>query len=197
MGLFGLIKIKLAEGDTSLALKLTKKLIGLKPKNISFQKTFLELQLMEEDWNGAHKTFLDLQKLEPTDKVARNRDEGTHLYLIAKKLREEGKIEESKFLFQRNIVFNPKDSKSYLYLAKIFKKEENEFEEEKNINATLLLESDNEEAMYRLIDIKLEKSDIKKVEDLKEKFKIICDTLCSKIDSIDERLSNINVENES
>ena len=115
----------------------------------------------------------------------------------AKILFEEGKIKESKFLFQRNIVFNPKDSKSYLYLAKIFKKEENEFEEEKNINATLLLESDNEEAMYMLIDIKLEKSDIKKVEDLKEKFKIICDTLCSKIDSIDERLSNINVENES
>ena len=115
----------------------------------------------------------------------------------AKILFEEGKIEESKFLFQRNIVFNPKDSKSYLYLAKIFKKEENEFEEEKNINATLLLESNNEEAMYMLIDIKLEKSDIKEVEDLKEKFKIICDTLCSKIDSIDERLSNINVENES
>ena len=115
----------------------------------------------------------------------------------AKDLFDKGKIEESKFLFQRNIVFNPKDSKSYLYLAKIFKKEENEFEEEKNINATLLLESDNEEAMYLLIDIKLEKSDIKKVEDLKEKFKIICDTLCSKIDSIDERLSNINVENES
>ena len=115
----------------------------------------------------------------------------------AKVLFDQGKIEESKFLFQRNIVFNPKDSKSYLYLAKIFKKEENEFEEEKNINSVLLLESDNEEAMYMLIDIKLEKSDIKKVEDLKEKFKIICDTLCSKIDSIDERLSNINVENES
>ena len=81
----------------------------------------------------------------------------------AKDLFDKGKIEESKFLFQRNIVFNPKDSKSYLYLAKIFKKEENEFEEEKNINATLLLESDNEEAMYMLIDIKLEKSDIKKV----------------------------------
>ena len=113
------------------------------------------------------------------------------------KLFKEKKYEDARFMFERSIVFNPKDSKSYLYLAKIFKKEENEFEEEKNINATLLLESDNEEAMYMLIDIKLEKSDIKKVEDLKEKFKIICDTLCSKIDSIDERLSNINVENES
>ena len=115
----------------------------------------------------------------------------------AKTLFDKGKIEESKFLFQRNIVFNPKDSKSYLYLAKIFEKEENEVEKEKNINSTLLLEPKNEEAMYMLIDIKLEKSDIKKVEELREKFKVICISLCSKIDSIDERLSNIDVENES
>tara|TARA_Y100001970_G_scaffold41637_1_gene51668 strand:- start:1312 stop:1743 length:432 start_codon:yes stop_codon:yes gene_type:complete len=115
----------------------------------------------------------------------------------AKDLFEKGKLEKSKFLFQRNIVFNPKDSKSYLYLAKIFEKEENELEEEKNINATLLLESDNEEAMYMLIDLKLEKSDIKKVEELREKFKIICNSLCSKLDLIDERLNNINVKNDS
>ena len=115
----------------------------------------------------------------------------------AKILFEEGKIEESKFLFQRNIVFNPKDSKSYLYLAKIFESEKNEIEEEKNINTTLLLEPDNEEAMYMLINMKLEKSDIKKVEELRDKFKIICNSLCSKIDSIEERLSNIDVNNES
>tara|TARA_B100001996_G_C18473558_1_gene520971 strand:+ start:34 stop:465 length:432 start_codon:yes stop_codon:yes gene_type:complete len=115
----------------------------------------------------------------------------------AKVLFDEGKIEESKFLFQRNIVFNPKDSKSYLYLAKIYETEENEAEEEKNINTTLLLEPNNEEAIYMLIDIKLEKSDINKVEELKEKFKIVCNLLCSKIDSIDERLSNIDVKNGS
>ena len=115
----------------------------------------------------------------------------------AKILFEEGKIEESKFLFQRNIVFNPKDSKSYLYLAKIFESEENEIEEEKNIYTTLLLEPDNEEAMYMLIDMKLEKSDIQMVEELRDKFKIICNLLCSKIDSIDDRLSNIDVNNGS
>ena len=115
----------------------------------------------------------------------------------AKILFEEGKIEESKFLFQRNIVFNPKDSKSYLYLAKIFENEENQIEEEKNINTTLLLEPDNEEAMYMLIDMKLEKSDIQMVEELREKFKIICNSLCSKIESIEERLSNIDVNNGS
>ena len=115
----------------------------------------------------------------------------------AKILFEEGKIEESKFLFQRNIVFNPKDSESYLYLAKIFESEENEIEEEKNINTTLLLEPDNEEAMYMLIDMKLEKSDIQMVEELRDKFKIICNSLCSKIESIEERLSNIDVNNGS
>tara|TARA_B100000073_G_scaffold291752_1_gene254821 strand:+ start:84 stop:515 length:432 start_codon:yes stop_codon:yes gene_type:complete len=115
----------------------------------------------------------------------------------AKTLFDKGKFEESKFLFQRNIVFNPKDSKSYLYLAKIFENEQNEIEEEKNINTTLLLEPDNEEAMFMLIDIKLEKSDIKKVKELKEKFKVICSSLCSKLGNIDERLSNIDIKNES
>ena len=115
----------------------------------------------------------------------------------AKNLFEKGKIKESKFLFQRNIVFNPKDSKSYLYLAKIYESEENEIEEEKNINTTLLLEPNNEEAIFMLIDIKLEKSDISKVKELKKKFKIVCSSLCSKIDSIDKRLNNIDVENES
>ena len=115
----------------------------------------------------------------------------------AKKLFVNGKIEESKFLFQRNIVFNPKDSKSYLYLAKIYETEENEAEKEKNINTTLLLEPDNEEAMYMLIDIKLKKSDFEKVKELRTQFEMICKSLCSKIKSIDERLTNIEAKNES
>ena len=115
----------------------------------------------------------------------------------AKNLFDNGKIEESKFLFQRNIVFNPKDSKSYLYLAKIYKTEENETEEVKNINTTLLLEPDNEEAMYMLIDIKLKKSDFEKVKELRAQFEVICKSLCSKIESIDERLTNIEAKNES
>jgi len=115
----------------------------------------------------------------------------------AKSLFDNGKIEESKFLFQRNIVFNPKHSKSYLYLAKIYETEENEVEEEKNISTTLLLDPENEEAMYMLIDIKLKKSDYKKVKELKTQFEAICESLCIKIKSIDERLTNIEVENES
>ena len=115
----------------------------------------------------------------------------------AKSLFDKGKYEESKFLFQRNIVFNPKDAKSYLYLAKIYETEENEIEKEKNVNTTLLLEPDNEDAMYMLIDLKLKRSDYAKVRELSEKFKTICSSLCNKIVSIKERLTNIEAKDES
>tara|TARA_Y100000739_G_C20526378_1_gene426765 strand:+ start:819 stop:1118 length:300 start_codon:yes stop_codon:yes gene_type:complete len=71
----------------------------------------------------------------------------------AKNLYEKEKYDDSKFLFQRNIVFNPKDAKSYIYLAKIYQLDENESETKKNLDTALLLEPDNEEAMYMLIDI--------------------------------------------
>ena len=98
----------------------------------------------------------------------------------AKKKYDEKKIEDSKFLFQRNIVFNPKDAKSYLYLAKIYKSEENQKEEEKNLNTALLLEPSNEEAMYMLINIELKKSNYSKVKNLTKNFLVICKNLCEK-----------------
>ena len=118
-------------------------------------------------------------------------------FFKAKNLFDNENYEESKFLLQRNIVFHPKDSKSYLYLAKIYKTEENEKEEEKNVNTALLLDPDNEEAMYMLIDLKLKKSDYNKVKGLIEKFKIICTSFCDKIDLINERLTNIEAKDES
>ena len=115
----------------------------------------------------------------------------------AKKLFEEEKFEESKFLFQRNIVYNPKDAKSYLYLAKIYKKEEDKLEEEKNINTTLLLEPRNEEAMYLLIDIEINRSNFSKAEELKNDFKKICSLLCEQISSIDSRLKEFEKKDAS
>jgi len=115
----------------------------------------------------------------------------------AKNKFNEKKLEDSKFLLQRNIVFNPKDAKSYLYLAKIYNFEENEKEEEKNLNTTLLLEPDNEEAMYMLINIYLKKSNYQKIKELKENFSVICSNLCEKIKIIDSALKNIEPKNES
>ena len=106
-------------------------------------------------------------------------------------------MEDSKFLFQRNIVFNPKDAKSYLYLAKIYNSEENEREEIKYLKTTLLLEPDNEEALYMLIDIELKKSNFSEVKKLTKNFEIICSTLCDKTKNINERLKNIETKDES
>ena len=115
----------------------------------------------------------------------------------AKNKYDEKKLEDSKFLFQRNIVFNPKDAKSYLYLAKIYNSEENEKEEIKYLKTTLLLEPDNEEALYMLIDIELKKSNFSEVKKLTKNFEIICSTLCNKTKNINERLINIETKDES
>ena len=115
----------------------------------------------------------------------------------AKMLFEEEKYEESKFLFQRNIVYNPKNAESYLYLAKIFNLEENKIEQEKNINTTLLLDPKNEEAMYLLIDIELKRSNFSKAKELKKDFKIICSTMCKKLTSINSRLKEFEKKDAS
>ncbi len=110
---------------------------------------------------------------------------------------KEKKYEESKFLFQRSIVFNPKDQDSYLYLAKIYKFEENKREEEKNINTVLLLDPKNEEANYLLMEIELKKSNYSKVKELVENFTKICNKLCEKKTLILESLENLEPKNES
>tara|TARA_Y100000590_G_scaffold463668_1_gene631017 strand:+ start:3056 stop:3487 length:432 start_codon:yes stop_codon:yes gene_type:complete len=120
-----------------------------------------------------------------------------NFFIEAKNLFEKKNYEEAKFLFQRNIVFNPKNYQSYLYLAKIFKVEENESEEEKNLNTALLLEPNSEEAMYMKIEIELKRSNFSKVKELKKNFKIICSSLCDKTSSINERLNNIEAKNDS
>jgi len=115
----------------------------------------------------------------------------------AKILFEEKKYEESKFLFQRNIVYNPKNAASYLYLAKIFSLEENKSEQEKNINTALLLDPKNEEAMYLLIDVELKRSNFSKVGELKKDFKMICVEMCEKLISINNRLKEFEKKDES
>tara|TARA_B110000438_G_C15477921_1_gene506015 strand:+ start:158 stop:595 length:438 start_codon:yes stop_codon:yes gene_type:complete len=120
-----------------------------------------------------------------------------NLFEEAKKKYDEKKLEESKFIFQRNIVFNPKDSKSYLYLAKIYNNEENIKEEEKNLKTTLLLDPSNEEATYMTIQIELKRSNYSRVKELTKTFLKICKTLCEKEKSILKSLKNLEPKNES
>ena len=114
-----------------------------------------------------------------------------NFFLDAKKNYDEKKYDESKFLFQRNIVFNPKDENSYLYLAKIYNLEKNERAEEKNINTVLLLNPNNEEATYILMEIELKKSNNSKVLELVENFTKICVKLCDNKNLILDSLKNL------
>ena len=119
-----------------------------------------------------------------------------NLFEKAKKNFEKKDFEKSKFLFQRNIVFNPKNAESYLYLAKIFKTEENQEEEEKNLDTTLLLEPNNEEAIYMLINIQLDRSNFEKANVLMNRFTSVCKKMCNKKTELNKSLQDFEANNE-
>jgi len=110
-------------------------------------------------------------------------------------LYNEKKYEEARFMFERSIVFNPKDSNSYLYLAKIYNVEDDQDKEEKNLEATLLIDPENEEAILMSMKIALEKSNYSKVKDLSKSFTKVCKKLCKENKSILETLTNIEPKN--
>ncbi len=107
------------------------------------------------------------------------------------------KFNDAKFMFERSIVFNPKDSNSYLYLAKIYNHQEDKISEEKNLDATLLIEPNNEEAILMLMKIGLEKSNYSKVRNLSKTFTQVCKKLCDENKKILKTLENIEPKNES
>ena len=113
------------------------------------------------------------------------------------KLFNDKKYEDAKFMFERSIVFNPKNSNSYLYLAKIYNQQEDQEKEEKNLDATLLIEPNNEEAILMLMKIGLEKSNYSKVKDLSKTFIEVCKNLCKENKNILDTLENIEPKNES
>ena len=115
----------------------------------------------------------------------------------ALKMYQDKQYDEALFLLERNIVFNPKDAKSYLYLAKIYNHEENQRKEEYNLDTALLIEPNNEEAILMLMKIALKKSNYAKVKDLSETFVKVCKKLCDENDEIQESLKNIEPKNES
>ena len=108
------------------------------------------------------------------------------------------KYEDAIFMFERSIVFDPKDSNSYLYLAKIYNHKKDKKKEKKNLETTLLIEPDNEEAILMSMKIALEKSNYSKVKDLSNNFKKVCKKLCDENKSILDTLQSIEPsDNES
>ena len=107
------------------------------------------------------------------------------------KLFEDQKYDDAKFMFEKGIVFNPKDSNSYLYLAKIYNIQEDQSKEEKNLESTLLIEPNNEEAILMSMKMALERSDYSKVKDLSNTFSKVCKKLCDENKEILDTLANI------
>lgn len=90
--------------------------------------------------------------------------------------------------FEKNIVRNPKDIRSYLYLSKIYKYKKNNDEFEKNLNTTLLLDPKNEEALYLLISKKISDGDYDIAQKKLQIFNQSCKTLCKKTNELSQSL---------
>ena len=111
------------------------------------------------------------------------------------KFYKDKKYDDARFMFEKSIVFNPKASNSYLYLAKIYNIEEDQKKEEKNLKTTLLIEPDNEEAILMSMKIAIKKSNYSQVKELSDTFTKVCKKLCKENEGILESLSNIEPKN--
>ena len=110
----------------------------------------------------------------------------------------EGKIlfdkkefQKSKIFFEKDIVFNPQSEKSYLYLAKIFNENNNDQEQEINLSNVLLLNPQNDEAIYMLTLLKIKQSDYNEAKELIKKFNLVCESFCSKRAEIQEKFDKL------
>ena len=111
-------------------------------------------------------------------------------FIEGKKYFERKEFDKSKILFERDLVFNPKSEKSYLFLAKIFEKDENDEEQEHNLNNVLLLNPKNEEAIYLLAALNIKKSDFSKAKELIDTLEVVCEKLCPSKKGLLEKLES-------
>ena len=116
----------------------------------------------------------------------------TQYFKAGVNLYEDKKFEEAKFKFEQDIVFNPKNEMSYLYLSKIFKNLEKKDLEEQNLNTVILLNPLNEEAIYNLAILKLDSSDYNKSKELNNKLISLCKKLCSESQKLKIEIENLS-----
>ena len=100
------------------------------------------------------------------------------------------KFKQAKFKFEQEIVLNPKNEPSYLYLSKIFNIQDNDAQEEQNLNTVILLNPNNEEALYQLAKLKLTNSDYKKSTEFNKRLKLICKNFCDHSNKLKIEIEN-------
>ena len=95
VGVRGIMKQKLAEGDTDTAMKLAEKAFAIKPKHIETQDTLLKLQAEKEDWSGARVTLDAKAKHGSLPRDVHRRRDAILALSQASDRRLEGKIDEA------------------------------------------------------------------------------------------------------
>ena len=102
------------------------------------------------------------------------------------------KFDDAKFKFEQDILYNPKSELSYLYLSKIYNKQDKQNLEEQNLNTVILLNPKNEEAIYNLAKLKLINSDYNRSQELNTRLKLICNDFCDKSDNLKIEIENLS-----
>ena len=108
-----------------------------------------------------------------------------------KNLFDEKKYDLAKFKFEQDIVFNPKNENSYLYLSKIYNFKNDDNQEERNLNTVILLNPKNEEAILNLALLKIRKSNYEETKKLIKKFKNVCKKLCQQTSYLQKKLDTV------
>ena len=80
---------------------------------------------------------------------------------------------------------------SYLYLSKIFKNLEKKDLEEENLKTVILLNPQNEEAIYYLAKLKLDSSDYKKSTELNNRLSNLCKNFCNESKKLKLEIENL------
>ncbi len=107
-------------------------------------------------------------------------------------LYKKNKLEDARFKFEQDLVYNPKSELSYLYLSKIYNKQEKKDLEEQNLNTVMLLNPKNEEAIYNLVKLKLSYSDYQKSKELNKILETVCIKFCDQSKKLKIEIENLS-----
>lgn len=96
VGVQGILKQKLAEGDTNTALKLAEKAFALRPRHEGTLNTLFSLQSEKADWKGARETLAAKLKAKVLPKDVHTRRDAVLALAEAREKLEAGEIENGK-----------------------------------------------------------------------------------------------------
>lgn len=96
VGVRGIMKQKLEDGDTDTALVLAKKAFAIKPKHVETQDVLLRLQAEKSDWKGARETLTAKLKTGQLPRNVHKRRDAVLALSEAKGVFEDGQTVEAR-----------------------------------------------------------------------------------------------------